>query len=250
MAETFIPHEIKRERVHICYGHADRRRVVEFAGLMKGLGHYVLDDLAISGSKRWRDEAEERLRTADVLLVFWTRHAAQSVRVRWEYEKFDKEFPDRPLIPVLGDSTPLPDILQARQYSDFRPARLISPEHVIPNTKSWLWRLFSRRDNLIPPEDLISNTESRVRWSFEFYSCFISYSSQDEEFAKRLYADLGRNEVQCWFAPESLRIGERFRTRIDEAIRVCAKVLLVLSTHSITSQWVEAEVKTAFEEEG
>jgi hypothetical protein len=129
----------------------------------------------------WRAEAEETLWAAAVLLVFWTRHAAQSLWVRWEYEKFDKEFPDRPLIPVLGDSTPLHDMLQARQYSDFRPENLISPEHVIPNTKSWLWRLFSRRDNLIPLEDLISNTESRVRRSFELYSCFISYSSQDSD---------------------------------------------------------------------
>ena len=36
----------------------------------------------------------------------------------------------------------------------------------------------------------------------EFYSCFISYSSKDEEFAKRLHADLQSNGVRCWFAPE------------------------------------------------
>ena len=36
----------------------------------------------------------------------------------------------------------------------------------------------------------------------EFYSCFISYSSKDQEFAERLHADLQSKNVRCWFAPE------------------------------------------------
>jgi uncharacterized protein YjbI with pentapeptide repeats len=83
----------------------------------------------------------------------------------------------------------------------------------------------------------------------QFYSCFISYSSKDEEFAKRLYADLQNEGVRCWFAPEDLKIGERFRVRIDESIRLYDKLLLVLSENSVSSQWVEKEVETAFEKE-
>ena len=63
----------------------------------------------------------------------------------------------------------------------------------------------------------------------QFYSCFISYSSQDKEFAERLYADLQSQGVRCWFAPEDLKIGEKFRVRIDESIRLYDKLLLVLS---------------------
>jgi TIR domain/Pentapeptide repeats (8 copies) len=83
----------------------------------------------------------------------------------------------------------------------------------------------------------------------QFYSCFISYSSKDEEFAERLYADLQNKGVRCWFAPEDLKIGERFRVRIDESIRLYDKLLLVLSENSVSSQWVEKEVETAFEKE-
>src|SRR5262245_45850751 len=36
---------------------------------------------------------------------------------------------------------------------------------------------------------------------------------------------------------------------MDEAIRLRDKLLLVLSTHSMASEWVEKEVETAFEEE-
>lgn len=83
----------------------------------------------------------------------------------------------------------------------------------------------------------------------QFYSCFISYSSKDEEFAKRLYADLQNEGVRCWFAPEDLKIGEKFRVRIDESIRLYDKLLLVLSENSVSSQWVEKEVETALEKE-
>jgi hypothetical protein len=83
----------------------------------------------------------------------------------------------------------------------------------------------------------------------QFYSCFISYSSKDEEFVKRLYADLQSESVRCWFAPEDLKIGEKFRVRIDESIRLYDKLLLVLSENSVASEWVEKEVETAFEKE-
>src|SRR5205807_6274097 len=85
--------------------------------------------------------------------------------------------------------------------------------------------------------------------TIEYYSCFISYSSKNEDFSKRLYADLQTEHVRCWFAPEDLKIGEKFRSRIDEAIRLHDKLLLVLSENSVNSPWVETEVESAFEKE-
>jgi hypothetical protein len=99
------------------------------------------------------------------------------------------------------------------------------------------------------PVSFIAQMKSLVGNPIEFYSCFISYSNKDDDFAKRLYADLQREHVRCWFAPEDLKIGEKFRPKIDEAIRVHDKLLLVLSENSIHSPWVEEEVETALEEE-
>ena len=99
------------------------------------------------------------------------------------------------------------------------------------------------------PEDFIVYMKSLVGKPIEFYSCFISYSSKDDDFAKRLYADLQAQHVRCWFAPEDLKIGDKFRMGIDEAIRVHDKLLLVLSENSVNSAWVEKEVETAFEKE-
>lgn len=83
----------------------------------------------------------------------------------------------------------------------------------------------------------------------KYYTCFISYSSQDEVFANRLYADLQQQGVRCWFAPEDLKIGDKFWHRIDESIRIYDKLLVVLSQHSVNSVWVEREVVAALEKE-
>ena len=85
--------------------------------------------------------------------------------------------------------------------------------------------------------------------SIQFYSCFISYSAKDQEFAERLHGDLQNKGVRCWFAPEDLKTGDKFRQRIDESIILYDKLLLVLSDQSLASQWVESEVESALEKE-
>jgi hypothetical protein len=83
----------------------------------------------------------------------------------------------------------------------------------------------------------------------QFYSCFISYASKDNTFAERLYADLQNKGVRCWFAPEDMKMGDRIRDTIDQQIRLRQKLLIVLSSASIASPWVEDEVEAALEEE-
>jgi TIR domain/Pentapeptide repeats (8 copies) len=99
------------------------------------------------------------------------------------------------------------------------------------------------------PDKLIEYLRSLLNQAFQHYSCFISYSTKDQEFADRLYADLQNKGVRCWFAPHDLPIGGKILDEIDAAIRLRDKVLLILSKHSIKSDWVEDEVTKGFEEE-
>jgi hypothetical protein len=46
-----------------------------------------------------------------------------------------------------------------------------------------------------------------------------------------------------------MKIGNKFRQRIDEAIHLQDKLLLLLSEHSIASTWVENEVEAVLERE-
>lgn len=99
------------------------------------------------------------------------------------------------------------------------------------------------------PDRLIDYLPSLLEEAIQYYSCFISYSSKDDAFAKRLHADLQNNGVRCWFAPHDLPIGAKTRDAIDEAIRIRDKVLLILSRRALASDWVEDEVTKGFAEE-
>ena len=85
--------------------------------------------------------------------------------------------------------------------------------------------------------------------AIQFYSCFISYTVEDEEFAKRLHADLQDNGVRCWFSPEDLKEGDPILFHVNEAIRLHDKLIVILSERSIAKQWPEHEVTKALEQE-
>jgi hypothetical protein len=99
------------------------------------------------------------------------------------------------------------------------------------------------------PDTLIEYLPSLLNHAIQHYSCFISYSSKNDEFVHRLHADLQDKGVRCWFAPHDMKIGAKSLDTLDEAIRLRDKVLLVLSEASIASDWVEDEVTKAFAEE-
>lgn len=99
------------------------------------------------------------------------------------------------------------------------------------------------------PDNFIQYMHSLTGQAFEYYSCFISYSSKDQEFADRIYADLQARGVRCWLATEDLKIGDPFRQVIDDAIRRYDKLMVVLSETSVASTWVESEVEAALERE-
>jgi len=83
----------------------------------------------------------------------------------------------------------------------------------------------------------------------QFYSCFISYSTKDEEFAERLYGKMRDVHLRVWFAPEDMKAGEKLHEQIETAIRVYDKLLIVLSEASMQSEWVMDELRKAFKAE-
>ena len=76
-------------------------------------------------------------------------------------------------------------------------------------------------------------------------SCFISHSSHDGRFAEKLYADLQRSGVRCWFAPHDIQSGKKVYEQLDEAIRTHDRLLLIISHHSMNSEWVKTEIANA-----
>jgi hypothetical protein len=95
------------------------------------------------------------------------------------------------------------------------------------------------------PDSFITYMRSLTGNAFDFYSCFISYSTKDQDFAQRLYESLQTRGVRCWFAPHDIQGGRRVHEQIDEAIKVYDKLLLILSDASMTSNWVKTEIANA-----
>jgi hypothetical protein len=99
------------------------------------------------------------------------------------------------------------------------------------------------------PEMLIDYLPSLLTQPLQSYSCFISYSSRDEDFAQRLHADLQNKGVRCWFAQEDIEGGKKLHEQIGEAIRLYEKLLLILSEHSMNSELVKTEIAKARQRE-
>lgn len=95
------------------------------------------------------------------------------------------------------------------------------------------------------PEEMIEFSRSLIGRPIEFNSCFISYSTKNEEFARRLHNDLQSNGVRCWFAPHDMKGGKKLHDQIDWAIHYHDRTLLILSPDSINSHWVKTEIAKA-----
>ena len=92
---------------------------------------------------------------------------------------------------------------------------------------------------------LLSQMPPRAEKHVEFSSCFISYSWNDKDFSAQLYDDLQSVGIRCWLDFKEMRTGERMLQQVERAIQAHDKVLLVLSSRSVNSAWVRAEVANA-----
>ena len=99
------------------------------------------------------------------------------------------------------------------------------------------------------PEEFITHIPSLTANPFEFYSCFISYSHEDQSFARRLHDGLQGRGIRCWLDEKQLLPGDEIYDQVDHGVRLWDKVLLCASKHSLTSWWVDQEINAAFEKE-
>jgi len=95
------------------------------------------------------------------------------------------------------------------------------------------------------PDDFITFVPSLTSRAIEFYSCFISYSHQDEAFSKQLDYRLRASNLRVWYAPADLKGGRKLHEEIFRAIQIHDKLLLVLSDNSMKSEWVMTEIRNA-----
>jgi hypothetical protein len=99
------------------------------------------------------------------------------------------------------------------------------------------------------PEDFVRDLSPYFGRPIAFNSCFISYSHEDNAFARLLHDRLQEQGVRCWLDEHQLLPGDDLHEGIDRGIRLWDKVLLCASKASLTSWWVDGEINRAFQKE-
>jgi hypothetical protein len=78
---------------------------------------------------------------------------------------------------------------------------------------------------------------------------FISHSSLDKKFAKWLAIDLSNAGHSAWLDEWEIRVGDSIPSKISEGLNGCDVMVIVLSEHSVKSQWVENEWQAKYWQE-
>ena len=78
------------------------------------------------------------------------------------------------------------------------------------------------------------------------HDVFISYSSQNKEFADEVCENLENNGIGCWIAPRNIKPGTNYADEIMKGLNAAKIVLLVFSKEAHDSKYVTGEIHTAF----
>ena len=78
------------------------------------------------------------------------------------------------------------------------------------------------------------------------HDVFISYSTKNSDIANRICYLLEKHNLKCWIAPRNISSGRSYIYEIAEGIRSAKIVVLVYSSYSQKSKYVNNEINMAF----
>ena len=80
-------------------------------------------------------------------------------------------------------------------------------------------------------------------------SVFLSHSSKDKFFARKIAETLSSYGVTVWIDEAEIKIGDSFLDKISKAIDAVDYVAVLLSHNSVQSKWVQKELQIAMTKE-
>ena len=101
-------------------------------------------------------------------------------------------------------------------------------------------------------EEFIPIVRTWIGQPVEYHSLFISHSSFDKDFARKIYRDLRALGVSCWLDEKEILPGDYILEEVDRGIKLWDRLLLVCSRNSLgptTGWWVEQELERALAKE-
>lgn len=276
---------IEELKIFYCYARKDKKLREQLGKHLEPLKqkHRIITfcDAEILPGKNWEKEIDKSLSNSDIILIlvsadFISSNYCYNIEMQKAFEMAEAgKILIIPIIlrPCAWETTPLYriqalpkegkpvvswDDLDEAFYNIFQGV-----DKVIEDLKNADKPLHYEFDSIYHLKDRISEIlfagQDISRYFFDFlesfssplqyHTLFIGYAHSDQALATRLHADLQNKGVRCWFAPHDLRPGDKIRSRIDEAIHIQDKTLLLLSERAIASSWVEFEVEATLEKE-
>jgi len=74
---------------------------------------------------------------------------------------------------------------------------------------------------------------------------FISHSSIDKPFVRKLKTDLNQNYIDTWVDEDEMHAGDILQERLDFGLQKSTHFIIVLSPNSVNSEWVKYELTYA-----
>ena len=73
---------------------------------------------------------------------------------------------------------------------------------------------------------------------------FLSYSSEDKEFAEKLANDLSKYKFPIFFDRWEIKVGDSIVEKINSALGKMTDLVIILSVNSLKSNWVKKELSS------
>ena len=78
---------------------------------------------------------------------------------------------------------------------------------------------------------------------------FISYSTQQLDYASKLNAYLNAQGFNTWFDKQQITAGDNFIDSLARGVNTCSAVVFVWTVDSIRSEWCQREIAFATKRE-
>ena len=153
-------------------------------------------EYGIPAGRVWEREFHRLLRTCGAVIVLLSRAAVSS---RWV-------FAETAIARSMGK------VVLAFRVDETKPSELLLDIPCIDATAGWDSAVEKLVLGLLRA-GLGPISIDREHGARSFQSCFISYSSDDQDFADKLFGDLTDAGVRCWLRRMTFKQGERFMSK-------------------------------------
>ncbi len=189
---------------------------------------------AFTPGKYWRRELLDEIKKTDYCILILSKDYAASQFCRME--AFTAQAYNRKIIPILVDEC----YEELNKYEETNRISDIFGIHM--HTDNLFGLKTSREDKLNRIIEEISTPSHEIE---EPHLVYISYLSENADFATSLANNIERSSMSSWVATKNLKLGQNWRTAQAKAMMNAAAHVVVLNSEITNSKILKTEIMLA-----